>query len=64
MSKGEISNPTWEYAAGIHIMVLENPDAEESVKEGARKEIIACARYLDQAIARMKDRIGGQDGDS
>ena len=40
--------PTWEWAVRIHLMALENPDTDESVKQGARDEIIRLARAFDQ----------------
>ena len=52
--------PTWEWAVKIHIMALENPDADESVKQGARDEIIRLARAYDQYQAdrvRMDDIV-------
>jgi hypothetical protein len=39
--------PTWETAASIYCMVLENPDADASAKENARDEIIRLARAFD-----------------
>lgn len=39
--------PTWEWAVKIHLMALENPDADEGVKQGARDEIIRLARAFD-----------------
>jgi hypothetical protein len=39
--------PTWEWAVKIHLMALENTDADESVKQGARDEIIRLARAFD-----------------
>jgi len=39
--------PTWECAVKIHMMALENPNADESVKQGARDEIIRLARAYD-----------------
>jgi hypothetical protein len=39
--------PTWEWAVKIHMMALENPNADESVKQGARDEIIRLARAYD-----------------
>jgi len=50
--------PTWEWAVKIHIMALENPDADESVKQGARDEIIRLARAFDQIQA---DRVQMND---
>ena len=52
--------PTWEWAVKIHIMALENPDADEDVKQGARDEIIRLARAYDQHQAdrvRMDDIV-------
>ena len=50
--------PTWEWAVKIHIMALENPNADESVKQGARDEIIRLARAFDQVQA---DRVQMND---
>ena len=50
--------PTWEWAVKVHLMGLENPNADESVKQGARDEIIRLARAFDQVQAdrvRMND---------
>ena len=46
--------PTWEWAVKVHLMALKNPDADESVKQGARDEIIRLARAFDQVQA---DRV-------
>ena len=50
--------PTWEWAVKIHIMALENPDADEDVKQGARDEIIRLARAYDQV---QSDRVRMDD---
>ena len=52
--------PTWEWAVKVHLMALENPNADESVKQGARDEIIRLARAFDQVQAdrvRMDDIV-------
>ena len=50
--------PTWEWAVKVHMMALENPNADESVKQGARDEIIRLARAFDQVQA---DRVQMND---
>jgi hypothetical protein len=50
--------PTWEWAVKVHLMALENPNADESVKQGAREEIIRLARAFDQVQA---DRVQMND---
>jgi len=50
--------PTWEWAVKVHLMALENPNADESVKQGARDEIIRLARAFDQHQA---DRVQMND---
>lgn len=50
--------PTWEWAVKVHMMALENPNADESVKQGARDEIIRLARAFDQVQA---DRIKAEE---
>jgi len=50
--------PTWEWAVKVHLMALENPNADESVKQGARDEIIRLARAFDQVQA---DRVQMND---
>jgi hypothetical protein len=50
--------PTWEWAVKVHMMALENPNADESVKQGAREEIIRLARAFDQVQA---DRVQMND---
>ena len=46
--------PTWEWAVKIHMMALENPNADESVKQGAREEIIRLARAFDEVQEEIK----------
>ena len=50
--------PTWEWAVKVHLMALENPNADESVKQGARDEIIRLARAFDQV---QTDRVRMND---
>lgn len=40
--------PTWEWAVSIHIMCLENPNADAEAKQGAREELLRLARAFDQ----------------
>lgn len=47
--------PTWEWAVKIHMMALENPNADESVKQGARDEIIRLARAFDEVQKEATD---------
>jgi hypothetical protein len=42
----EDMTPTWETAARIHLMCIENGD-NENAKQGARDEIIRLARMID-----------------
>ena len=52
--------PTWEWAVKIHMMALENPNADESVKQGARDEIIRLARAYDlHQSERKQEEIRG-----
>ena len=44
--------PTWVAAARIYIACLENPDAPESAKQGAREELLRLAAAFDQAQAK------------
>lgn len=57
MTKIDIT-PTWEWAVGIHIMCLENPDADAEAKQGAREELLRLARAYDQVQA---DRIKAEE---
>ena len=43
--------PTWETAASIYCMVLENPDADASAKEDARADLIRLGQYVDRLQA-------------
>ena len=47
--------PTWEWAVRIHLIALENPDSDESVKEGARAEIIRLAKAFDAVQASHRE---------
>jgi len=52
--------PTWEWAVKIHMMALENPNADESVKQGARDEIIRLAQAYDlHQSERKQEEIRG-----
>lgn len=46
--------PTWEWAVKIHMMALENPNADESVKQGAREEIVRLARAFDEVQEEIR----------
>jgi len=46
--------PTWETAASIYCMVLENPDADASAKEDARADLIRLGQYIDRLQAERK----------
>jgi hypothetical protein len=43
--------PTWEAAARIYLMVLENRHAPEESREAARTEILRLARAFDETQA-------------
>ena len=43
--------PSWETAASIYCMVLENPDADASAKEDARADLIRLGQYVDRLQA-------------
>lgn len=47
--------PSWQTAATIISMVLENPDARMTSKDDARKELMRMAALLDKLI---KERGG------
>ena len=46
--------PTWETAASIYCMVLENPDADASAKEDARADLIRLGQFVDRLQAERK----------
>ena len=48
--------PTWEWAVSIHIMCLENPNADAEAKQGAREELLRLARAFDQVQAERVQR--------
>jgi len=48
--------PTWEYAVTIHLGVLDNPNASQESKDNAVKEILRCARALDQMQQEAKEQ--------
>lgn len=39
--------PTWQFAARIHIAVLQNPDASYEATQGAEEELLRLAKYVD-----------------
>ena len=45
--------PTWEAATRIYMAVLENPDASEDAKQGAREDLLKLARHVDQIKANQ-----------
>ena len=47
--------PTWETAASIYCMVLENPDADASAKEDARADLIRLGQYVDKLQTERKE---------
>ena len=46
--------PSWETAAHIYCMVLENPDADASAKEDARADLIRLGQFVDRLNAERK----------
>ena len=40
--------PSWEYAASIYLLVLDNPDASASGRQTAKEEIMRLARMVDK----------------
>lgn len=52
--------PNWETAVKIYIEALENNNASEEGKQGAREELIYLARYVDnmrleKSLKQLKD---------
>lgn len=46
--------PNWETAVKIYIEALENNNASEEGKQGAREELIYLARYVDNMRLEKK----------
>ena len=54
--------PSWQTAATIISMVLENPDARMTSKDDARKELMRMAALLDKLIKeRGKTNVRSDD---
>ena len=51
MTKTIDITPSWETAASIYCMVLENPDADASAKEDARADLIRLGQFVDRLQA-------------
>lgn len=46
--------PSWNAAVRIYIAVLENPDAAENAKQGAREDLLNLANAMDKIKAEKK----------
>lgn len=53
--------PSWETAASIYCMVLENPDADASAKEDARADLIRLGQFVDRLQGAMVQRENEDD---
>tara|TARA_R110000824_G_scaffold83438_5_gene208949 strand:+ start:2751 stop:3179 length:429 start_codon:yes stop_codon:yes gene_type:complete len=53
--------PTWEAAAQIHLMALQNPVCPQSTKNGAEDEIMALACAYDALIADVNEEQANTD---
>lgn len=55
--------PSWETAASIYCMVLENPDADASAKEDARADLIRLGQFVDRLNDERK-KVENNDDDN